>query len=321
MNMRRSTLRALAGGWACIATALAAAQDSQRSATSPPEDVSWTTRDGVEVRATYFPSAEGRKATTLVLLHDFNETRAAYQSLAAALQDPVRARLAGTQTRAVLTVDLRGHGQSKTALSPDGDAFELDASRFQAADFANMVEFDLEAVRDFLVRRNDRGELNLNQLCLAGVGMGANVAAAWAEKDWLTPNLPARKQAQDVKALVLVSPRWNYKGLSMAEPLRVPAIQSELAVFLAYGDQDAKVADDGRNIYKLLSKFRPEIPVEKMRERQTLFRYPLPTTLQGLELVNRSAFGVLERIDGFVAARLDRQSYPWFERLERSPRR
>ena len=37
----------------------------------------------------------------------------------------------------------------------------------------------MEAVRRFLVKENDKGELNLNSLTLLGSGMGANVAAYW----------------------------------------------------------------------------------------------------------------------------------------------
>jgi pimeloyl-ACP methyl ester carboxylesterase len=280
----------------------------------PPVEESVRTRDGVDLRLTYFPSLEGRDAGVVVILHDFNETRAAYQGLAAALQDPARAHLAGQTTRAVLTVDLRGHGQSKTAYNAAGAPVELDATRFRADDFADMVFFDLEAVRSVLFRKNEAGELNLNKLCVVGVGMGANVAAVWTEKDWRTPNLPVRKQAQDVKALVLISPRWNYRGLSLAGPMQFPPIQSGLSVFLAYGEEDSKVAADGQNIYKLLDKFRPAPPIEQLRERQTLFQYALPTTLQGLELISRPAFGLTERIDGFLTARLDRQNFPWVRR-------
>ena len=66
-----------------------------------------------------------------------------------------------------------------------------------------MAALDMEAVRKFLVDKNDAGELNLNKLCLVGSGMGASVAANWAVQDWSAPPLAVGKQGQDVKALVL----------------------------------------------------------------------------------------------------------------------
>src|SRR5690606_24011271 len=124
--------------------------------------------------------------------------------------------------RAVVTVDLRGHGGSKTMLGPGGRMLKLDANRFQTADFLDMVRFDLEAVRQFLIAENDAGKLNLNKLGVVGSGMGANVALLWAARDWAMPPLAARKQGQDVKALALISPRWNFRGLELRDAMKFP---------------------------------------------------------------------------------------------------
>ena len=45
-----------------------------------------------------------------------------------------------------------------------------------------MSLMDMEAVRSFLVGKNDKEELNLNRLCIVGLGMGATVAVNWAAK-------------------------------------------------------------------------------------------------------------------------------------------
>src|SRR5690606_8877489 len=170
----------------------------------------------------------GRQAVPVVMLHDYNETRAVFDPLARALQNPPQPEnpaVPQIESRAVLTVDLRGHGGSKTALNANGSTVELESNRFQQADFLAMVDLDMEAVRSFLVEENDAGKLNLNSLGLVGSGMGANVAILWAAKDWAAPPLPVRKQGQDVKALVLLSPRWNFNGLLLRDPMRFPPVQ------------------------------------------------------------------------------------------------
>ena len=43
---------------------------------------------------------------------------------------------------------------------------------------------------------------------------GRQRGRAVAAHDWATPPLAVRKQGQDVKALVLLSPRWKFNGLS-----------------------------------------------------------------------------------------------------------
>jgi pimeloyl-ACP methyl ester carboxylesterase len=91
---------------------------STRAKAPPPVDVTLTTKDGVQLQATYYPSSAGRQAVPIVMLHDFNETRAVFDPLARTLQNPpTPASPAAPQiaSRAVLAVDLRGHGGSKTA--------------------------------------------------------------------------------------------------------------------------------------------------------------------------------------------------------------
>ena len=116
---------------------------------------------------------------------------------------------------------------------------------------------DMEAVRGFLVGKNDDGELNLNKLCLVGVGMGATVAVNWAAQDWSAPPLLVGKQGQDVKALVLVSPQWKYRGIMLQQALRLADLKKGAAWMLIYGEQDPDQTADARRIYRQLERFHP----------------------------------------------------------------
>jgi pimeloyl-ACP methyl ester carboxylesterase len=282
-----------------------------------PELHSLTTKDGVELAITYYPSNAGVQATPVIMLHDFNETRAVFGPLARMLQNPPQdladdlpPRAGPIQSRAVVTVDLRGHGESKSAYLLDGSALELDASRFELEDFQDMVLLDMEAVRAFLVERNDAGALNLNKLCVVGAGMGANVALTFAARDWAIPSLIARKQSQDVKALALISPRRNFHGLSSIEPLKFPPVQQRLSVFLAYGAGDPKVAKDCETMVKIFSRYHPEPPREQMAELKDFFVFAPQTPRQGSELLTSPDFDLAPKIAEFIEMRLGRRSYP-----------
>jgi pimeloyl-ACP methyl ester carboxylesterase len=324
----RDALRAMGRlGWAAAALAAlmdvaprALAQTPRASRLPPAESISLTTKDGVQIGVTYYGSNAGTQAVPVILLHDFNETRAVFEPLARLLQNPpadLQQDLpagAAPQPRAVVTVDLRGHGQSKTAFDVDGLPVELDASRFGQADFEDMVLYDLEAVRAFLVERNDAGELNLNKLCLVGAGMGANVALNYAARDWAIPNLMARKQGQDVKALVLLSPTRMFRGLSSIEPLKFPPVQQQLSVFLAYGAGTPKIAKDCETMVKTWSRYHPEPPRREIATMKDFFVFAPQTQLQGTELLTSEEFGLAPRIAGFIEVRLGRINYPHFVR-------
>lgn len=282
-----------------------------------PADVAVSTKDGVQLKLTYYPSNAGRDAVPVVMLHDFSETRAVFDPLARLLQNPqapenpAAPRVA---SRAVVTVDLRGHGQSMTAIARDGSVVELDATRFQLGDYQAMVVQDMEAVRSFLVEQNDAGLLNLNKLCVVGSGMGANVAVLWAARDWAMPPLAVRKQGQDVKALALFSPRWNFRGLMLRDAMQFPPVQRELSVLLAFGRADRKLAKECDNIRDIFARQHPEPPADQVQQLKDFFVFDPDTPLQGTKLLNSREFGMDQKVATFVELRLGRREFPWLQR-------
>ena len=102
---------------ATLTTQHASAQ--RRSAAGKVEKKTLLTKDGVSVGVTYYPSTLGTNATPVVMLHDFKESRAVYDGFATRLQQPEP----GDKHRpfAVLTVDLRGHGDSVSQTFPRPD--------------------------------------------------------------------------------------------------------------------------------------------------------------------------------------------------------
>ena len=301
----------IVGAW-CLSPAHA--QSSARAArVAAPEEVVLTTKDNVRLGATYYPSSLGREAVPIVLLHDYKEGRTVFNQLAKALQSPADPRL---DSHAVLTVDLRGHGSSTSMVDPSsGRTVTIDPAKFRPVDYEDMVLIDMEAVRKFLVEKNDQQELNLNKLCLMGTGMGANVATIWAAVDWDAPPLAQRKQGQDVKALVLVSPIWRQKGLSLVRALKQPDVIEKLSIMIVYGSEDSQAQRDAQTVFKNFERYHPEPPIERVRELKDLFVYPLPTTLQGSKLLVDPRFKMLARIDDFLKTRLtDQKEFKWVSR-------
>jgi len=277
------------------------------------KEIHLTTKDGVEISATYYPSSLGEQAVPVVLLHDFKESQARFEALAKALQNPSDPEI---ESKAVITVDLRGHGKSLVQHGRGGQSRKLDAARLGQAGFRNMVSQDMEAVRKFLVTENDARRLNLNKLCLLGVGMGANVATTWAAVDWSAPPLAIRKQGQDVKGLVLISPEWKHRGLPLLGPLQQPGVQKRVSVMIAYGDRDSKAKKSAQTVYKNLKKHRPDPPRDEVREKKNLYIFPLPTRLQGTKLLTVQDFKMLQRLEIFIERRLSDKDFSWIRRRE-----
>ncbi|MCI0331599.1 MAG: hypothetical protein L0228_00045 [Planctomycetes bacterium] len=317
--------RLFGGVWLILAVGLVAWSAARPAhGAAPAEVVSLVTRDGVQLRLTYFPSSarkgtpEAKQASPVILLHDHKETRAIFNPLAQKLQAIGEGRQKGPAFAAV-TVDLRAHGESTQQTAPNGSQFDLDAARLGKQDLLAMAAYDMEAVRSFLIEKNDAGELNLNKLCIVGSGMGANVAVNWALQDWTAPPLAIGKQGQDVKALVLISPKWSYNGLSFQAPLKFRPFKQNVAWLLMYGAQDAKVKSDVERIQKQLQRFHPE-PTEAAGKRtSTLQVASFPSKLQGSTLLKQTGAAMDQKIIDFLVEHVGKVQQPWLGRLNRIP--
>jgi pimeloyl-ACP methyl ester carboxylesterase len=289
-----------------------------------PELVMLATKDGVQLKATYFPSAarkgtpQAQQVTPVVLLHDFKSSRSVLTQLALKLQSPGEGG-ADHPLFAAITVDLRGHGESTKQLAPGGVQSDLDASKLAKEGLLAMASLDMEAVRNFLVEKNDAGELNLNKLCLVGSGMGGSVAANWALQDWTAPPLAIGKQGQDVKAIVLISPRWSYNGLSMQAPMKFAPLKQGVAWLLMCGAQDPKVKTDLERIQKQLERFHPTTDKGGAPHRAGLEVVALPSSLQSDSLFNKFSQSINEQTMAFLTENVAAKQQPWTNRRNRLP--
>lgn len=271
----------------------------------PPVDISGSellTQDGVALKATFFPGSKGKESVPIILLHSWKGSRKDYVTLAPMLWE------AG---HAVLVPDLRGHGQSTSAA---GGAVELSAAKFGPADFNQMVQFDIETLKSFLIKKNNAGELNIEKLCVVGAEMGASVALNWALHDWSWPQYPGIKQGQHVKGLVLLSPERRFKGMNIEEALRNPLMHRFVSVYILFGNEDPKINSQMKLIHSTLAKLHPEPAEGQEAKDQSLFYKALETKAQGTKLFDpRLGLNVEQRIEKFIQLRLVSKDYPWSE--------
>jgi pimeloyl-ACP methyl ester carboxylesterase len=300
----------------------AAAQEPARG--PAPETVTLRAADGVQLTLTYYASPvrkgtpQAKQVAPVVLLHDYKDTRVKFAPLARQLQSQGDADSKAPSFAAVI-VDLRGHGDSTKQFSAAGGQRELDVAKIGKNDVADMATLDMEEVRKFIVGKNDAGELNLNKLCLIGTGMGANVAVNWAARDWATPPLAVGKQGQDVKAIVLISPRWSYQGLGFQAPLAFRPLNQNVAWMLIYGTQDPKVKTDADRIYKQLERYHPAVAANDTGRQSNLVAIELPSKLQGDSLLTQAGQATEDQIVAFLTEHVAKIDMPWQARRDRLP--
>lgn len=276
----------------------------------PPEDITLGTEDGLALRATYYASNVGKEAVPVILLHSAKGSRGDFAAMAAYLQK---------LGHAVIVPDLRGHGEStqlKNKLT--GKEVDLNPARFTKIDYASMVKFDMERLKNFVREKNNLGELNLEKLCVVGVELGATVAINWAALDWAWPVLATGKQGQDVKALVLISPSWQLPGgFVFTEAIGSPAVQQNLSVMLIAGEQNNKSVADAQRLEQAFAKHHPAPPAGEEAEKQDLFFIKVKTSLPGgSKMLSEPSLNLPSIVGQFIDLRLVKKQFPWAERKD-----
>ena len=201
--------------------------------------------DGFPIHITYYPFKQTddsagqspENAPVVILLPGDGESRLLWDQNSMPpgnrnLRDPFPVFLQ-KQGYAVVTVDLRKHGDSKI---PGNE------SSIQAADYQAMVLGDLVAVKKFLFDEHQNRKLNMNKLGIVAVETSAPVAAAFAEYD--RKQLPyddapvfanRTPRGQDVQALSLISPESSagrLRGTRSLMFLRDPQFDIALQVIV-----------------------------------------------------------------------------------------
>jgi pimeloyl-ACP methyl ester carboxylesterase len=290
------------------------AKDSDKDKELPPKrDLVLTTDDGLQLGVSYYPGTKGENTIPVVMLHMWKQSRVDYDDLALYLQK---------QGHACIVPDLRGHGESKRFKGSSRDSEDIIATNLRREHYDEMVVFDMKAVKDFLWECNNKGELNIDKLCVVGAEMGAMVAMNFAVYDSIgyEKNMISYgplKLGEFVKAMVLISPDWTFKGMTLKNAISNPRIQRDISILLLVGKEDKKALVEAKRFLTFFERFHIEPTGDDKAGRRTLFFVPFDTSLQGAKLLDPK-FEAREAIADFIDRRLnasdESQDWTWKER-------
>ncbi len=284
------------------ATATAGGKTPGKKGEMTVQNLELMTKDGVRLRAFYFPSELGKDAVPVIIVHEWQGQGSPYLNLVKSLWN------AGC---AVIVPEYRGHGGSRS-IEFAGTKKDFDIARMSKADVAKIIGADMEAVKKFLKEENNEKRLNLNALTLVGIREGAIIAAQWAVRDLNFPSVGQLKQGQDVKAMVLVSPEKILKGFTLDETL-TDRLLWQLPFLVVVGRTSPQAAETERYVKRLET-------IKKRAAQGTVIGLDIltpNTSLAGPNLVN-DAPGVVDKITEFVKTEVIAQSksYPWIDRTK-----
>ncbi|MCH2202270.1 MAG: alpha/beta hydrolase [Fuerstiella sp.] len=210
-----------------------------------------TTTDQWPVHVTYLKSDKGKEAPVVVLLTaasgdvDSGPTRRVWTELAKYLQK---------NGFAVLSVDLRKHGDSKLEKK-----LGKRQKKVLPLDYRNMVIGDMEAVKAFLLEQHQQQELNIRKMGIVTDGASGLVGAGFALNDWRRPPyqdapklVDRTPRGQDVRAIVMFSPR-SVRGFNHTKILRpLSDLRMAIAFRIYHSSEDMAEQKFAQKLFKIV---------------------------------------------------------------------
>jgi len=156
------------------------------------ERIELKTLDKQAISGSFFAPRKKGRAPAALLVHEAGRDRATLNALAETLQK---------RGFAVLTIDLRGHGDS---VSETWDWSKMTEAEDQKRSWTFAMR-DLEAATEWL---RDRKDVHNSNLSLVGVGAGAVLAVRYAVRD------------ENARAVVLIKPDPQAFGFDMLKDVK-----------------------------------------------------------------------------------------------------
>jgi pimeloyl-ACP methyl ester carboxylesterase len=280
------------------------------------------TGDDWQIFLTYYPALAEKETITkdspvVVLLHGDKENRLVWEG-----EKGLAPRLE-REGFAVITVDLRKHGQStnaggRTAGDSPAGGKNTEGTNLQAADYQNMVDQDLPAVKKFIFELHQTKRLNMNKMGIIAAETSAAVAVCFAGNDWEKEpfdDAPAddmkTPRGKDVRALVLLTPPSKARGLAFSEALS--AVRNpdwNIAFLTLYGklNKPDKAAIDSHK--KLFASTKSN--------KDRIFLHGYNVNLRGTDLLGKREVDAESTIIEFLKLHLkDLKDSEWRDRQSR----
>jgi len=189
--------------------------ENEMGNTVASEAVTFATPDGWEIHATYWNAGEDKPAA--VLLHVLQADRRSYDDFGSGLA------AAGFN---VLALDSRGHGES---VKHNGKVERY--TDFGDDEYRSSVA-DVAAAKTFLAGKG----ADTSRTVVVGASIGANLALNYAASD------------VDVRAVVLLSPGLNYRGVATADAM---SAYGDRPAYLVASEEDSYSADSVGKLHEI----------------------------------------------------------------------
>lgn len=273
--------------------------------------------DGFPIHITYWPALEDKNqgklenSPVVILIHGEGGSRLIWDKSSAPQGGKPFAEVLQSIGFAVVTVDLRKHGESVV----EGQPTLVDNN-----DYGKMALGDLGAVKNFLVQEHEQKHLNVRKLGVVAADTMCAVAVQFAALDWAqTPYLdgpggiPGTPRGQDVQALVLLSPSTTAGRLTTTRALadlKNPVFQ--IAFLVIAGTRDTADKRQAQTIYQVVSG-------NKQNEERTEFLRP-NTNARGTDLLANPAVKIEPKILEFLDKFVKQRESTWATRKSRYDR-
>lgn len=271
--------------------------------------------DGLPIHFTYIAAdpakVEGgtESAPVVILIHGAKGDRLIWENKPTNFKKRTMAQTLRDEGFAVVTVDMRGHGESKLP----------DEKPIGNSDYAKMAG-DIEAVKAFLLTEHQAKKLNIAKLGIVAADDFAPVALNYAMIDWQKPDyddapVPSRRtpRGRDVKAVGLLSPTLQSGNVKAMKPLvflKNPRV--EIAAYIGVGTDDPS---DDKTAERIAKQFR----TEKSPDDNFLFE-KYNTRLRGTDLIGQAKMKTELHLMLFLKKSLQELEIPWRNRQSRIAR-
>jgi pimeloyl-ACP methyl ester carboxylesterase len=278
------------------------------------------TGDDWQVYITYYSTSVEKESIAkntpvIVLLHGDKENRLVWEGekgLAPRLQ---------REGFAVITVDLRKHGQSTNVGRASGDSpaggKSTEGTNVQSVDYQNMVDEDLEAVKKFIFEQNQAKRLNMNKMGIIAAESSAAVAVCFAANDWkkepyddAAADDMKTPRGQDARALVLLSPPQKTKGLPFSDALTEIRNPDYNVAFLTIYGKLNKADTAAINAHKRLF-------TNTKANKDRIYLVGYKTNLRGTDLLGKGIDAEATIIEFFKLHLKDLKDSEWRDRQSR----
>lgn len=261
------------------------------------------TKDGVLLSMQYYASNKGKRAVPIILIHSWEGSRKDFSVLAPYLQE---------NGFAVFVPDMRGHGESTKREIAKEQYEEIELKRFDSSAFNAMLMQDLQAIKRFIRLENNRGMLNVNKLCVVGIGEGALLASTFASTDWSIKKRKKNSLEGDIQAVTMISTPKNAKKLKFADTLLpISGWNANFSyLFLSGKDNDKKI----ENVKTMETTIRKKLAKRNKDLMENVFAVELKAELQGPKLIADGESESLKLILEFFDRRSKSRDIPWEKR-------